>query len=388
MFKVHVPTDYYFGEGALEELSRIPLPGKKAFICTTNGRSVRRFGYLAKLEDALKAQGIESVIFDEIEPNPTKNTIMKAASSAKSAGCDFVLGFGGGSPMDAAKVIALMATNPGDLWDYCFKGSGGKQFPSVKPLPIVCVSTTAGTGSELDAGGVITNTDTNEKFGIGFPSLFPTVSVVDPLLTLTVPKDQTIYQGMDTFYHLAEGYLSKAANLMNEMYALEGIAKTVENLPKCAADGSDREARRLMSFANSLGGLVMATGTLVSQHAMEHVLSAHYPKLPHGAGLMMLAPAYFEHLIRKGASPERFVRLACVMGMKDATRPEDFLLAHQALLDTVCATEVRMSDYGIRFEELRGFAREVKETASMQFKNDPVELTEADVASIYEAAWR
>lgn len=154
------------------------------------------------------------------------------------------------------------------------------------------------------------------------------------------------------------------------------------------ADGSDKEARRLMSFANSLGGLVMATGTLVSQHALEHVLSAHYPKLPHGAGLMMLAPAYFEHLIRKGASPERFIRLAQVMGMKDATGPEDFLSAHRALLEAVGATEIRMSDYGIRFEELREFAREVKETASMQFKNDPVELTEADVASIYEAAWR
>ena len=150
MYQIYFPTDLYFGAGALKELHKIKMPGKKALVVTTSGKSIKRFGYLAELEKQLKEQNVEFSLFDKILPNPTKDSIMEAASQAKAEDCDFVIGFGGGSPMDSAKVIALMATNPGDLWDYCVRGTGKGQPIQNPPLPIVCISTTAGTGSRSE----------------------------------------------------------------------------------------------------------------------------------------------------------------------------------------------------------------------------------------------
>ncbi len=155
---------------------------------------------------------------------------MEAASQAKAEDCDFVIGFGGGSPpMDSAKVIALMATNPGDLWDYCVRGTGKGQPIQNPPLPIVCISTTAGTGSEADCSGMVNNTDTNEKFGIGDVSMFPTISVVDPELMVSVPPVQTAYQGLDAFFHCAEGYISKRQIYSMRCLQLQPL-KTLENI--------------------------------------------------------------------------------------------------------------------------------------------------------------
>ena len=388
MFKISIPTEYYFGSGALDRIADMSLPGKKALICTTRGKSVRRYGYLSRLERALQQKNVAYVLFDELEPNPTKDSIMSASLRARQHGCDFIIGFGGGSAMDASKAIAFMAVNSGDLWDYCTRGTGKGKVPEKEALPIVCISTTAGTGSELDAGAVITNTQTGEKSGVGIPRLFPTISIVDPDLTLTVPPQQTAFQGLDTFYHVAEGYISKASNLMSEMFALTAVERTAKYLPVCVQDGNNLEARTQMSFANSLGGLVMACGRLTSQHPLEHVLSAHYPDLPHGAGLLLLAPSYFATLIRKGAVPEKFVTLAQTMGMKDASKPEDFLEAHRNLLIACGVSEIKMSDYGIRFEELKGFASEAVKAMGFPFKSDPVFLSENDFVQIYESAWR
>lgn len=182
---------------------------------------------------------------------------MDAAKTAKDSACDFIIGFGGGSPMDSAKLIALAATNPGNIWDYCQKGSGGRKLPTNQPLPVVCISTTAGTGSEADNSGMVTNPITHEKLGIGFQSLFPVLSVVDPELMRSVPPRLTAYQGLDTFFHLAEGYLSKKANYFNEMFSITGIEKIGAYLARAVIEGNDLEARENVAFANTLGGFVM-----------------------------------------------------------------------------------------------------------------------------------
>lgn len=388
MFSFCIPTQFVFGSGSLNKLSEFSLPGKKALIVTTNGGSLKRLGFLDRLEKSLESAGIESVVFSGSSPNPTQEEIEAGALTARENHCDFVLGFGGGSAMDAAKVIALMATNPGRPWDYCQRGSGGKQQPALSPLPVVCVTTTAGTGSEADNSGMVTNLETGEKLGIGFPSLMPVLSVIDPQLTESIRPRLTAFQGLDAFFHLTEGYLSKKANLFNEMYSLTGIENIAEYLPRAVQNGKDLEARERVSFANTLGGFVMSTGKLLSQHSLEHILSARHPNLEHGAGLVLICRAYFAKLIEKGACPQRFVRLAKAMGKAEVQKPEDFLTALEELLKDCQVDQLTMSEYGIKREDLALYAKTVRSTLAELFENDPISLSEEDCVAIYENSYR
>ena len=146
-FTYYIPTRIVFGRGILNELHAQPLPGKKALIVTTTGQSIKRFGYLEKVEKQLEKAGVSSILFDRILPNPVKKHVMEGAALAKSEGCDFIIGLGGGSSIDSAKSIAVMATNEGDYWDYIPSGTGKGKSVSNRPLPIVAITTTAGTGS-------------------------------------------------------------------------------------------------------------------------------------------------------------------------------------------------------------------------------------------------
>ena len=154
-----MPAQIFFGAGSLDNLGSAPLPGTKALI-VIGGSSVKRLGYLDRVQALLKKQGVESVVFDKVQPNPVVEHVMEASSLARETGCDFVIGLGGGSSMDSAKSIAVMAANPGTYWDY-IQGGSGKGLPiPCKPLPIVCITTTAGTGTEADPWTVITKEDT------------------------------------------------------------------------------------------------------------------------------------------------------------------------------------------------------------------------------------
>lgn len=388
MFSFCIPTEFVFGSGALKSLHKYKLPGKKALIVTTNGKSVKRCGYLDELEKQLRMAGSDFVIFDGIAPNPTTDNIMDAAALVKSSACDYVIGFGGGSPMDSAKLIALVATNPGNIWDYCQKGSGGRKQPVNQPLPIVCISTTAGTGSEADNSGMVTNPITNEKLGIGFQSLFPVLAVVDPELMISVPPRLTAYQGLDTFFHLAEGYLSKKANLFNEMFSITGIEKIGTYLPRAVRDGNDLEARENVAFANTLGGFVMSTGKLLSQHSLEHALSAYHPNLPHGAGLVLICRAYFGFFIEKGHCSQKFIDMAKALGMKEATEAGDFLKALDSLLEECGVAEITMNEFGVKESELPQMAFEVRSTLGPAFECDPAPLTVEDCAEIYRKSYK
>ena len=166
-FNMYVPTRFVFGNGRLSELSQYKMPGKKAMIVTTNGTSVFKNRAYDNTVEQLNKAGVASVLFNEVQANPLKSTVMNGAAFAKKNQCDFIVALGGGSVMDAAKAMAFMATNPGDLWDYIVGGSGKGQPMQEKPLPIVCITTTAGTGSEADQWGVISHDERNEKIGFG-----------------------------------------------------------------------------------------------------------------------------------------------------------------------------------------------------------------------------
>ena len=387
-FNMYVPTKILFGAGTLNELGKQQLPGKKAVIIISNGKSTRDNGYLSRTEEQLAQAGIATSVFDKIQPNPLKETVMEGAAFVKAQGTDFIVALGGGSVIDSAKAIAVMAANPGDLWDYIGSGTGKGQHIKNKPLPIVAISTTAGTGSEADAGCVITNPETNEKVGLKTPDLFPLLCIEDPELMKSVPAHYTAYQGFDALSHSLEGYISKFANLMSDMYAITAIENVGRYLARAVKDGNDIEARTHVAFGNILSGTVMCVGTTSSQHSLEHALSAYHPNLPHGAGLIMLSRAYFGNVIAHHACDERFIRMAKAMGMENADKPEDFLTVLQKLLEDCGVANLKMSDYGIKPDEFPKMADNAMGPMGGLFACDRVALTKEDIIGIYQKSYK
>lgn len=192
-FNLYIPTKLLFGCGELKKLATEPMPGKKAMIVISGGTSMKKYGYLDKVVGYLKENHIESVVFDKILANPIKQHVMEAAAICRDEQCDFVVGLGGGSSIDSAKSIAVMACNTGDYWDYVVGGTG-KGKPVEKALPIVAIPTTAGTGTEADPWTVITHETAHEKIGFGCPLTFPAISIVDPELMVSIPPRFTAYQ--------------------------------------------------------------------------------------------------------------------------------------------------------------------------------------------------
>ncbi|MHB8107109.1 MAG: iron-containing alcohol dehydrogenase [Candidatus Cryosericum sp.] len=387
-FDMYVPTRVLFGAGQLNNLKSQKMPGKKAMIVISNGKSTRANGYLARTEEQLHLAGVETIVFDKVEANPLKSTVMGGGAFARANSCDFIVALGGGSCIDAAKAIAVVATNDGDLWDYVSSGTGKRKPITEAPLPIVAITTTAGTGSETDNGAVITNEETHEKTGVVHASLFPVLAIVDPELMKTVPPRFTAYQGFDALFHSVEGYVSNGTNLMSDMYALTAIENVSRNLAKAVHNGDDMEARERVAFGNTLSGTVMCVGCCTSEHSLEHAMSAYHQELPHGAGLIMISKAYFTHLIDKHACDARFVRMAKAMGMENATEPMDFITMLTKLQENCGVADLKMSDYGIRPAEFETMAENATETMGSLFMCDRSPISHEDCVAIYEKSYR
>lgn len=383
-FDYFVPTKVLFGKGQLANLHAQKLPGKKALIVISSGKSTRTNGYLARVEEQLDLAGVSHVVFDKILPNPIKTHVMEGAAFAKAQGCDFVVGLGGGSSIDSAKAIAVMAANEGDYWDYVTGGSGKGQSVSNAPLPIVAITTTAGTGTEADPWTVTTKEDTNEKIGFGYEKTFPVLSVVDPDLMLTVPPYLTACQGFDALFHSTEGYIAKTADPISDLFALKAIELIGKSLAKAVADGKNNEARADVALANTLSGMVESLSSCTSEHSLEHALSAFHPKLPHGAGLIMISKAYYTHFARIHACDEKMISMARALGKADAASAMDFVTALSCLQAACGVGDLKMSDYGIDRSELAKLTDNAKRTMGGLFDVDPAPLSREDSIRILE----
>lgn len=384
-FNFYMPTKVLFGAGKLSELHSENLPGKRALIATSNGTSVKKYGYLASVEKELNLAGVEHILFDEIRSNPTKENVMDGAKAMKDNGCDFIIALGGGSVMDCSKCIALMATNPGDIWDYSLSAAGGKKAAEFDALPIVCITTSAGTGSEVDIAAVITNDETQEKTGIFFPSMFPTISVVDSDLMMSVPPKFTAYQGMDAFFHASETVVNKNVHPMAEMFALKTIELIAKYLPLAYKDGSNKEARAYVALANTLAAYYMMC---TSAHTMEHVMGSFHDDLIHGAGLIEIAHAYYDFFAERKAAEEPMKKMAKAMGVDNPTSGKDFIKALDDLLAVVGCADLKMSDAGITADEIKLYPAKVHEVLGGDITADPLSLSDADYMEMFEKAFR
>ncbi len=379
-FKFYMPTKIHFGEGSLNQLKKAKLP-EGAALLVTGGASTTKLGYVKRVTELLNHSGHEVVLYDKVEPNPNVESVREASKLARENGCSFIVGLGGGSSLDAAKAIAIMCTNSGDFWDYISGGTGKGKSLENDPLPMVAITTTAGTGTEADPWMVITNG--KEKIGYGnFDATFPVLSIVDPALMVSIPSHLTAYQGFDALFHALEGYIAKIASPMSDMFALESIRLIGKYLETAVNEPNNMEARSYVALANTYSGFVESLSSCTSEHSIEHALSGFHHDLPHGAGLIMLSLAYFEHF--ETICPERTCEMAKALGNLDG----DIVKALSDLQKACHVETLKMSDFGIQENLFADYADHAFEDMGGLFKLDRSPLTKDDVISILKKSYR
>ncbi len=382
------PQEFYLAAEKLRELSSQPMPGKKALLLLSGGKSAKVSGAYDRTLEQLDKAGVQVAEFAKVMENPIKEMVMEGAAFARENGCDFIVALGGGAVLDSAVAVAAMATNSGDLWDYV-SGGTGKGKPLANPgLPIVTIPLTAGTGSEVNCWGVISNLATKEKIGFGDSTLVPVLAIVDPELMKTVPPKYTAYQGFDALFHNTEVMMSGGVNILSEAIALSAIENIAQYLPRAVKDGDDLEARERVAYGSTMAGISMQLTSTTAQHSMEHAMSAYHHNLPHGAGLIMISKAFAEFFIERHACDGQFVKMARAMGIKNADKPKDFITALVKLQEACGVADLKMSDYGITTDEFMTLAVNARETMGGLFLANPCPMSDEECAGIFEKSYR
>ena len=371
-FNYHLPVNLVFGRGRVAELGSIAKTyGKKALIVTGKG-STKKSGLLDRAVKYLEEAGLESVLFDNVSQNPLTTTAMEGAEFAKENGCDMVVALGGGSIMDCAKAIAFLAVNDGDINDYIFN-----RLVSDVALPLILVPTTCGTGSEGNGFAVLTNPDNGDKKSLRCNAIVAKASIIDSELMETMPKHILASVGFDALCHCMEAYISKIAQPMTDMLALQGMELIGANLLKVYQGNGDAEAWDAVTWASTIGGMVINTAGVTVPHGMEHPASG-LRNIVHGRGLAALTPPVIEESI-KGA-PEKFAAISRCLGGKDETDCADRV--RQLLKDIDLATT--LSEQGILPEDINWMVENCFKVSAAGIANHPVTFDREDIKRLYE----
>lgn len=310
MFKFQAATKLLFGVDTINQLGQEvqALGGQKAFIVTDKG--IVNAGILDKVTQPLGEANIEFAVFDEIEPNPTDAAIVAGAEQLQAESADVVIGLGGGSPLDAAKAISVMATNDGSVTDYC--GVGADPWPNT-PLPILAVPTTAGTGAEVSSAAMINIPAQGRKMDMFGPSILPKVALADPILTLGLPPRLTAHTGIDALSHAVEAYVCARANPISDAIAERSIILVAENIRRAYANGRDLAARSNMLLASAMAVIAASNaGGLGVIHSLAQTLGGFY-NLPHGLTIAVCFPYGLAY--NALAVPEKYANLARLLGV-------------------------------------------------------------------------
>jgi alcohol dehydrogenase class IV len=286
-FKYSLPTKILFGENCIKNHKEEILKfGKKAFIVTGNS-SGKLSGALNDIISVLDDYDIDYLIFDKVLNNPTLENVALGSEKAVDFCADFIIGIGGGSPIDAAKAIAVLAANdikPLDLFTNEFKN---------KPLPIIAIPTTAGTGSEVTSYSILTRKDIETKRSFGNDDTFPKLAIMDPAYTMSLNREVTINTAVDAFSHGVESYLSKRSTCVSDIFARQCIIEFASALQALKSDNIDYETRSKLLYCSMLGGMAIShTGTTIV-HAMGYSLT-YFRGIPHGKANGLLMKEFFK----------------------------------------------------------------------------------------------
>ncbi len=283
---IHLPTKIIFGCGRIREIRRHLPPGIERVLVVSDPGVDEHSRALGVLREQLTDLDVH--VFLDVEPNPSLTTVEKGAALAREKGSQLIVGIGGGSPMDAGKGMAVLATNAGDLKSYM----RGRALDAA-PLPVVCVPTTAGTGSEVTPYAVFTDPDTQDKGGYSNPHIFPVVSIIDPELTYSMPESVATDTGLDSLTHAIEAYLSTASSPFSDLFALQAVKIIRDQLRSAIA--KDLPAMAAVCYAAMLAGVAIAHASTILLHIMGYPLTV-FRQVPHGRANAALLPAFMTFL--------------------------------------------------------------------------------------------
>ncbi|MCX5831469.1 MAG: iron-containing alcohol dehydrogenase [Deltaproteobacteria bacterium] len=370
-----------FGNGSFTGLAQhlVDLQAKRPLVVLD--KNLAAAGFSAKVAQVLESPGMEYCLFDQVEPEPRLELADEGAKLALKKKCDAVIGIGGGSAMDVAKAVAVLATNKGKAADYL----GLNKVPG-PGLPTIMIPTTAGTGSEVTFTAVFIRKNLKKKEGMNSPYLYPDLALLDPELTLSLPPGPTATTGLDALCHAIESYTSINASPMSEMMSLEAIRLISDNLRTCVHEGGNLEAREQMLLGSLYAGLGLANAGVTAVHSLSYPLGGKYG-IPHGlANTILLLPVMAFNL---PAALEKFAIIAEVMGevTDDLPLREAAYLALDAVEALIedCGIETKLGDFDIAEEDFPELAK-VAMTIARPLANNPRQVTIENAIEIYGEA--
>jgi len=371
-----------FGRGAFQKLPEHIGEFSASRPLIIMDKQLAATGLKERVADLLKGGGLKGEIFARVDPEPKISLADEGAKLAQKAKCDLVVGIGGGSAMDVAKAVAVLAANNGRAVDYL----GLNRVPG-PGLPKIMIPTTAGTGSEVTFTSVFVRPDLKKKEGMNSPYLYPELALLDPLLTVSLPPGPTASTGIDALCHAIESYTSINASPLSELISLEAIALISEHLRTAVHDGTNLAAREKMLLGSLYAGLGLANAGVTAVHSLSYPLGGKYG-IPHGLANTVLLPHVMNYNL-PGAL-EKFADIAAAMGEIVDNMPlrEAAVLAVEAVSALIadCDVQTSLEDLGIKEEDFEELAK-IALTVARPLANNPRPVTLEDAVRIYEDAF-
>lgn len=378
-FSFTIPQNIKVGAGSLKLLPELAkeLGKSKAYIIS--GPHLNKIGMVEKCKEALKSAGIESESFTETEGNPSTETVAKATEGFQKSSADFIVAFGGGSPLDVAKAVAVVATYGGNIVDY--EGGGKVKGPVV---PMIAIPTTAGTGSEVTAFSVITDHSRNYKLTVVSNYLLPAYAILDPELITSVPEKTAAACGIDAMIHALEAYVSKAASPFSDIFAKEALRLIGGNIRDYVADRTNSAACEAMMVGSLFAGIAFSHARLGNVHAMSHPVSAFFD-VPHGVANAILLPTVVDFNMND-AAPEKYRYIYdCISKDKETEFKPDMLAPEIRVLNHEIGIPSTLSEVGVTSDKFDQMADDAMKSGNIQV--NPRYTTKNDILKLYELAF-
>jgi len=360
-FEFNIPTKIVFGRGKISTLSNEINKEITRILIVTDKHAGEKSGALKAIKNQLKDKYFD--IFDRVEENPSFQLLEEGRKIIREGNYQIILAIGGGSPMDAAKGFAVLATNDGSMLEYM----NGRALEH-KPLGVICIPTTSGTGSEVTPYAVFSDHEQGFKGGFAHLGIFPIVSIIDPELSFSMPTQLIVNTGLDALTHSIESYLSADATILTDALAIHSIKTIIENLDNAAK--KDQEAMCLVSYASMIAGIVITHAGTILLHIMGYPLTI-YHNIQHGKANAILLPQFLEFMLANSTVKEKVKEIDKLFKAFGGARKyiEDF------------GIKTRLASYGIKDSELKLFAE--KTIVKGDIKITPASLTVEKIINIY-----
>jgi alcohol dehydrogenase class IV len=376
--RFRTPTEVQFGRGVVSQAGAVARRFAKRRVFLVTDRGVVAAGLLEPVIESLKSAGLDYDIFDGVEPNPSVTTVNNGIAAFRASGAEALIAVGGGSSIDAAKAISILATNDGDIRS--FEGADKVTHPNA---PLVAIPTTAGTASEITIFFVITDRDTKYKFSGGSVNATARVALLDPDLTVRMPLRLTAAVGMDTLTHAIEAYTCKVAYPVTSALAFDAIARTARYLPRAVADGTDIDAREQMLMACLMAGIAFSNSRLGNVHAMSHPVGGHFD-VPHGIANAIILPYVMAYNL--DAASDLYANVASALGCDVAgvESREAAVMAVEAVrsLNRQLGIPERLSEVGVTRAAIPAMATDAMKSGNIPINPRPT--TYDDMVGLYE----